>query len=77
MDAAQRTLFRKLPCVEGIDLLYVSAPVVRDILNGNTDHLHYKLGEDHFLELSALKPGCHYSLENQLRKQVCYKLSHQ
>lgn len=69
VGALQQIIHQRAPFLENTELLLVSAPVVRDILNGNVDHLHYKLDEDRFLELNVLKPGCHYTLENQLRKQ--------
>lgn len=68
-----KTILDKCPNLGDIEVLHISAPVIRDILNGNAEFLHYKIDEDRFLELIGLKPCCHYALENQLRKQVFIK----
>lgn len=67
-------IHQKAQVLADIEMLYVSAPVIRDQLNGNTSYLLYKVDEDRLLELVALKPGCHYALENSLRKQVVFSV---
>uniref|UniRef100_A0A0M3ISW1 Septin-type G domain-containing protein n=1 Tax=Ascaris lumbricoides TaxID=6252 RepID=A0A0M3ISW1_ASCLU len=69
-----KMIHQKAQVLADIEMLYVSAPVIRDQLNGNTSYLLYKVDEDRLLELVALKPGCHYALENSLRKQVVFSV---
>ncbi|VDM45736.1 unnamed protein product [Toxocara canis] len=64
-----KILHQKAQVLADVEMLYVSAPVIKDQLNGNTSYLHYKIDEDRLLELVGLKPGCHYALENSHRKQ--------
>ncbi|VDK49986.1 unnamed protein product [Anisakis simplex] len=70
-----RMLHHKAQILADIEMLYISAAVIKDQLNGTTSCLRYKVDEDRVLELIGLKPGCHYALENSLRKQrVSYSL---
>lgn len=53
-------------------MLFISAPVIRNIVSGSTGYLHYKMDEEKLLSRLDLKAGCHYALENRLRKEVGY-----
>lgn len=55
--------------LEDVEMLYINAPTIKCIVNGNTDYLHYKIDEIRLLDIIGLKPGCHYGLENLLQKQ--------
>ncbi|KAK6030721.1 hypothetical protein OSTOST_03138, partial [Ostertagia ostertagi] len=63
-----KSLMMKAQILTSVELLLISSPVVKNLLSGTIGYLHYKLDEDKLLELLELGPGCHYSLENKLRK---------
>ncbi|PIO57855.1 hypothetical protein TELCIR_20725 [Teladorsagia circumcincta] len=65
-----KSLMTKAQILTSVELLLISSPVVKNLLSGTIGYLHYKLDEDKLLELLELGPGCHYSLENKLRKNV-------
>ncbi|VDM62009.1 unnamed protein product [Angiostrongylus costaricensis] len=63
-----KSLMLKAQILTTTELLLISSPVVKNLVSGTIGYLHYKLDEDKLLELVDLQPGCHYALENQLRK---------
>ncbi|XGW33280.1 hypothetical protein V3C99_017611 [Haemonchus contortus] len=63
-----KSLMMKAQILTSVELLLISSPVVKNLLSGTIGYLHYKLDEDKLLELLELGPGCHYTLENKLRK---------
>ncbi|VDL69257.1 unnamed protein product [Nippostrongylus brasiliensis] len=63
-----KSLMMKAQILTSAELLLISSPVIKNILSGTIGYLHYKLDEDKLLELLELHAGCHYSLENKLRK---------
>uniref|UniRef100_A0A7I4Z5A5 IRG-type G domain-containing protein n=1 Tax=Haemonchus contortus TaxID=6289 RepID=A0A7I4Z5A5_HAECO len=63
-----KSLMMKAQILTSVELLLISSPVVKNLLSGTIGYLHYKLDEDKLLELLELAPGCHYTLENKLRK---------
>ncbi|KAE9412956.1 hypothetical protein Angca_008601, partial [Angiostrongylus cantonensis] len=67
-----KSLMLKAQILTTTELLLVSSPVVKNLVSGTIGYLHYKLDEDKLLELVDLQPGCHYALENQLRKIKFY-----
>ncbi|VDP16090.1 unnamed protein product [Heligmosomoides polygyrus] len=64
-----KSLMMKAQILTSTELLLISSPVIKNLLSGTIGYLHYKLDEDKLLELVDLHPGCHYSLENKLRKK--------
>lgn len=60
----------KAQTLSSVALYFISAPVVRNIVSGTTGYLHYKIDEEKLLSKLDLKAGCHYALENRLRKEV-------
>ncbi|CAJ0567674.1 unnamed protein product, partial [Mesorhabditis spiculigera] len=63
------TKCQKAPMLLGAPLLFVSAPVVRNLLSNTIGFLHYKLDEDELLKIIGLAPNCHLALENRNRRE--------
>ncbi len=59
---------RHAAILDTISVLFVSAPVVRDLLCGKIEHLLYKIDEDRLIQMVGLEIGCHYSIEKILDK---------
>ncbi|KAL6723693.1 hypothetical protein Aduo_018670 [Ancylostoma duodenale] len=63
-----KSLMMKAQILTSTELLFISSPVVKNLVSGTIGYLHYKLDEDRLLDLVGIHPGCHYDLENKLRK---------
>ncbi|CAD6191096.1 unnamed protein product [Caenorhabditis auriculariae] len=64
-----RYLQNKAQVLTAVELILVSAPTIKNLVNGTVGYLHYLLNEEQLLEILDLKTGCHYALENRLRKE--------
>ncbi|KIH66338.1 hypothetical protein ANCDUO_03335 [Ancylostoma duodenale] len=67
-----KSLMMKAQILTSTELLFISSPVVKNLVSGTIGYLHYKLDEDRLLDLVGIHPGCHYDLENKLRKNVSF-----
>ncbi|KJH43119.1 hypothetical protein DICVIV_10870 [Dictyocaulus viviparus] len=63
-----KSLMVKAQILTSTEVLLISSPVVKNLVSGTIGYLHYKLDEEKLLNLVDIQPGCHYALENQLRK---------
>lgn len=63
-------LHQKAQVLGDVELLYVSSPVVQDILCGSTASLLYRVDEDKLIAVVGLYPCCHKALQNLAKDQV-------
>ncbi|VDD85850.1 unnamed protein product [Enterobius vermicularis] len=63
-------LHQKAQVLGDVELLYVSSPVVQDILCGSTASLLYRVDEDKLIAVVGLYPCCHKALQNLAKDQL-------
>ncbi|CAJ0934250.1 unnamed protein product, partial [Mesorhabditis belari] len=63
----EQSLTKKAQILLSIKLLFISAPVVRNLVSSTIGYLHYEMNEGELLELIGLENGCHFEMEKKLR----------
>ncbi|CAI4229292.1 unnamed protein product [Auanema sp. JU1783] len=64
-----RNVIQRGQVLRDIDMIFISSPVIQNILCGTTDYLHYKMDEMDLIREVKLRPSCHFSLEQKRRRE--------
>uniref|UniRef100_A0A8R1I1A7 IRG-type G domain-containing protein n=1 Tax=Caenorhabditis japonica TaxID=281687 RepID=A0A8R1I1A7_CAEJA len=62
-------LLTKSQILKDTELLFVNAPTTRNLVSGTVGYLHYLINEERLLQLLDLNTGCHFELEEKLRRK--------